>query len=83
MTGLMSPAHIVVLLVVLLLVFGAKRLPELGRSLGSGMREFKQSIGDEPGEEHAPLAAPAQDDPGLPVTESRPAADEQPVRPAA
>ena len=48
MTGLLSPAHIVVLLVVRLLVFGAKRLPELGRSLGSGMREFKHSISGEP-----------------------------------
>jgi TatA/E family protein of Tat protein translocase len=34
MTGLLSPAHIAILLLVLLLVLGAKRLPELGRSLG-------------------------------------------------
>jgi sec-independent protein translocase protein TatA len=34
----------VILLLVLLLVFGAKRLPEMGRSLGKGMREFKDSI---------------------------------------
>jgi len=43
--GLDNPLHIAFLLVVLLLVFGARRLPEIGRSLGSGMREFKQSIG--------------------------------------
>jgi sec-independent protein translocase protein TatA len=42
--GLENPLHIAVLLVVLLLVFGARRLPELGRSLGSGMREFKDGI---------------------------------------
>jgi sec-independent protein translocase protein TatA len=42
--GLENPLHIAVLLVVLLLVFGARRLPELGRSLGSGMREFKHGI---------------------------------------
>ena len=42
--GLENPLHIAVLLVVLLLVFGAKRLPEFGRSLGSGMREFKDGI---------------------------------------
>jgi TatA/E family protein of Tat protein translocase len=36
MTGLLSPAHIALLLAVLLLLFGAKRLPELGRSLGFG-----------------------------------------------
>src|SRR5258708_4529199 len=42
--GLENPLHIAVLLVVLLLVFGARRLPALGRSLGSGMREFKGGI---------------------------------------
>jgi sec-independent protein translocase protein TatA len=46
MVGLLSPTHIALLLVVLLLVFGAKRLPELGRTLGSGMREFRQSISE-------------------------------------
>jgi sec-independent protein translocase protein TatA len=36
--------EMVILLLVLLLVFGAKRLPEMGRSLGKGMREFKDSV---------------------------------------
>ncbi len=42
--GLDNPIHIAFLLIVLLLVFGAKRLPEMGRSLGSGMRGFKDAI---------------------------------------
>jgi sec-independent protein translocase protein TatA len=42
--GLDNPLHLAFLLVILLLVFGAKRLPELGRSLGTGMRSFKESI---------------------------------------
>jgi sec-independent protein translocase protein TatA len=42
--GLDNPLHIAFLVVILLLVFGARRLPEIGRSLGSGMREFKDSI---------------------------------------
>jgi sec-independent protein translocase protein TatA len=42
--GLDNPLHIAILVVILLLVFGAKRLPEIGRSLGSGMREFKEGI---------------------------------------
>jgi sec-independent protein translocase protein TatA len=42
--GLDNPLHIAFLLIVLLLVFGAKRLPEIGRSVGAGMREFKDSI---------------------------------------
>jgi sec-independent protein translocase protein TatA len=45
--GLDNPVHIAFLVVILLLVFGAKRLPEIGRSLGSGMREFKDSISGE------------------------------------
>ena len=36
--------EVLILLIVLLLIFGAKRLPEMGRSLGKGMREFKDSI---------------------------------------
>lgn len=44
MTGLTQPWHIVLILLIALLLFGGKRLPEIGRSLGSGMREFKDSI---------------------------------------
>jgi len=44
MSGWTSPTHILVLLLVCLLLFGSKRLPELGRSLGSGLREFKQGL---------------------------------------
>ncbi len=39
-----SLPELIILLVVLLLVFGAKRLPEMGRSLGKGMREFKDGV---------------------------------------
>jgi sec-independent protein translocase protein TatA len=42
--GLDNPLHIAILVVLLLVVFGAKRLPEMGRSIGTGMREFKDSI---------------------------------------
>src|ERR1700722_14437363 len=42
--GLDNPLHIALLVVLLLLVFGAKRLPEMGRSIGTGMREFKDSV---------------------------------------
>lgn len=44
MLGLDNPIHILFLLMLLLLVFGAKRLPEIGRSLGSGMRGFKDAL---------------------------------------
>jgi sec-independent protein translocase protein TatA len=48
-TGLLSPTHLVLLIVVVLMLFGAKRLPEVGRSLGTGLRGFKQGLqGKEP-----------------------------------
>jgi sec-independent protein translocase protein TatA len=47
--GLDNPVHLAFLLLILLLVFGAKRLPEMGRSLGSGLRGFKESINGEAG----------------------------------
>jgi len=39
-----GPLEIIIVLVIVLLIFGPKRLPDLGRSLGSGMREFKDSV---------------------------------------
>lgn len=44
MPGWIGPWELLILLLVVLLVFGPKRLPEMGRSLGRGMREFKDSV---------------------------------------
>ncbi len=60
--GLDNPLHIAFLLIVLLLVFGAKRLPEMGKSLGSGMRGFKDAINPD-ADLHAALTAAGQADP--------------------
>ena len=58
MLGLDNPIHILFLLVILLLVFGAKRLPEMGKSMGEGLRGFKDSLsGDSPAESTASLAS--------------------------
>ena len=60
MPGPLSAWEIVIILVVLLLVFGAKRLPEMGRSIGSGMREFKDAVtGKDEDPDKAELAPPA------------------------
>jgi TatA/E family protein of Tat protein translocase len=59
--GLDNPLHIAILVVLLLLVFGARRLPEIGRSLGSGMREFKDSVTGEA--KHQALPAPSSEQP--------------------
>jgi sec-independent protein translocase protein TatA len=57
MPGFIGMPELIVLGLVLLLIFGPKRLPEMGRSLGRGMREFKSSVtGDQP---HA-LAVPEE-----------------------
>jgi sec-independent protein translocase protein TatA len=39
-----GPTELIIVLVIVLVIFGPKRLPGLGRSLGSGMREFKDSL---------------------------------------
>jgi sec-independent protein translocase protein TatA len=73
--GLDNPLHIAFLLILLLLVFGAKRLPEMGRSLGSGMRGFKDTLSGE--HTHTPLVA-AQE-PATPIAAPAPAAVREPV----
>jgi sec-independent protein translocase protein TatA len=76
--GLDNPIHIAFLLILLLLVFGAKRLPEMGKSLGSGMRGFKDALSGESHEHVAEQAAVAQ--PTLLVPQdAAPAAQSQPV----
>jgi sec-independent protein translocase protein TatA len=56
----------IIILIVLLVVFGPKRLPEMGRSLGRGMREFKDSVTGKDDDDDEPRELP-------------PAADDQPV----
>ena len=68
-----SLPELLILLVVLLLVFGAKRLPEMGKSLGKGMREFKDAVSgiDEP-------TTPTPSEPAeLPPVNSQPSAATQ------
>jgi sec-independent protein translocase protein TatA len=75
MLGLDNPIHILFLLALALLVFGAKRLPEIGSSLGAGLRGFKESI---TGESHAHI-----DPPKVTNASETPAAEPAPIRPAA
>jgi len=70
MPGWIGPWEIAILLVIVLLVFGPKRLPEMGRSLGKGMREFKNSITGKD-EDLAPPELPAETEkPKEPVSAS-------------
>ena len=93
-----SPIQILIVLVIALLVFGPKRLPDMGRSIGRGIREFKGAmLDDEPRREPppraeeprpAPVAATrdAQDDDvleGVVVPgDAPPRADDRPASPA-
>lgn len=79
----LGPLEIVLIVVVLLIVFGPKRLPSLGRSLGTGLREFKDSIAGEDKRRETdatgrPALSPAQADAQQPA--SQPTADSAPER---
>ena len=45
LNGILQPTHLMLILVVVLLVLGPKRLPGAGRALGQGLKEFKGSLG--------------------------------------
>jgi sec-independent protein translocase protein TatA len=72
-----GPMELIIVLVIALVVLGPKRLPEVGRSLGKGMREFKDSlnnIGDDDDVEHPPEALAATT--AATTTPAQPADDE-------
>lgn len=61
MPGFIGMPEILLLGLVALLVFGPKRLPEMGRSLGRGMREFKDSVTNSDSKTDDPFAIPGDD----------------------
>lgn len=56
-----GPTELIILLIVVLLLFGAKRVPEIGRSVGKGMREFKDAVSGKD-EEQPPRLPQAPED---------------------
>lgn len=81
-TGLFTPTHLIFLFLLALLLFGAKRLPEIGRGLGVGMREFKDSVTgttDNKVETRSELPPPAAAPPAAPAP---PAQEAAPAAPA-
>ena len=76
MLGNVGPLEIVVVLIIALIVFGPKRLPELGRSLGKGIREFKGSVTGEHDDEDERPVSPPEIEAG---SKQEPAAHEEPV----
>lgn len=74
-------AELLIVLVIVLLILGPKRLPSLGRQLGGGIREFRKSLGngsgtaDEPGRERVREGA-VRPDPASPTSHASPASSE-------
>ena len=70
--GLSQPTHLIALFLIVLLLFGAKRLPEIGRSVGLGMREFKDSVSGLDERETTPPPAELPAAPSEPATPADP-----------
>ena len=67
--GALQPWHLIVILVIVLIVFGPGKLPDLGQSLGRGIREFKSSVkGEEDEEAVKPTAATTTTEPPAATT---------------
>jgi sec-independent protein translocase protein TatA len=78
-----GPLEIIIVLIIVLVIFGPKRLPDLGRSLGRGMREFKDSVtGKDKEHEQIEATKTVGDEPEPPATTattaSRTAREQQP-----
>jgi sec-independent protein translocase protein TatA len=67
-----SMAHILILLVIALLVFGARRIPEIGSSLGQGIREFKKSLREVGADQPEPPVPPSTNATNLPPSGGEP-----------
>jgi len=81
-TGLLAPSHLILLGLIALLVFGPKRLPEIGRSFGHGLRGFKESVSGDGPEADTDAVTVTAESPALP--QRSPAQLEQPAaRPTA
>jgi TatA/E family protein of Tat protein translocase len=64
-----GPLEIIIVLIIVLVIFGPKRLPDLGRSLGKGMREFKDSVtGKDKEHEQLDSVKTVEDPPEPPAT---------------
>ncbi|MDX1395479.1 MAG: twin-arginine translocase TatA/TatE family subunit [Gemmatimonadota bacterium] len=80
----LSPWELLIVFMAILLLFGARRLPEIGSSLGKGIREFKDSIKDVEGEvrreitggpESTQSAAPQEKEPARPAQPASPGSE--------
>jgi sec-independent protein translocase protein TatA len=78
---IIQPTHLILILVVALLVLGPKRLPEVGRSLGRGMRDFRSGLQGVQDEARG-IFSDALDEPSLPPADSAVSTVPEPITPA-
>ena len=76
-----GPVEIIIVLFIVLVIFGPKRLPELGRSMGRGMREFKDSITGKDEEKKPEITAAQQGQQAAPTPPAGAAAPAPPAAP--
>jgi sec-independent protein translocase protein TatA len=74
LTGLLQPTHLILVLIVALVFLGPKRIPEAGRALGHGLREFKNSVAGADKEVELPAGPDAVQDDKLSNATSSPSA---------
>ena len=80
MFGSIGPQEILIVLVIALVVLGPKKLPEMARSLGKGVKEFKEGINDD---DTVDVAAEEEDEPVSSRVHELPPADMPPAQPQA
>ncbi len=71
---ILQPTHLLFVLVIALLVLGPKRLPEVGRSLGRGLRDFRNALNFDEKDRESVLSQPIDMNPAPPVTTTPPVA---------
>src|SRR5438045_1927324 len=65
--GALQPGHLIVILVIVLLIFGPGKLPELGKAMGDGLRELKKATGGEEPKDGGAVVATTTAPPATPV----------------
>ena len=81
MVDFFSPGHIILVLIGALVIFGPKRLPDIGKSLGKGIREFKGALNHLTDDEPEPSSTPAPAPPPPPAQAVSPPVDAAPAPP--
>jgi TatA/E family protein of Tat protein translocase len=56
--GLLQPWHFIIILVIVLVIFGPGKLPQLGKAVGDSLRDFKKAVGNEPATDSTVVLAP-------------------------